>query len=573
MRRLSTTFLAFLLLAGVLAPAVGLGAGTARAADAVPKVVVIVGPSGAATDRYRAEARQAARLARTYTPDVTELYSPNATWPAVRQALQGASVVIYMGHGNGWPSRYRDSLHGTTQNGFGLNPEAGGSDDRHQYFGESVIARQVKLAKDAVVLLNHLCYASGNSEPGLPEGNLDTARQRADNFAAGFIKAGASAVVAEAYASPDHMLRAVLGGRGSVAATWRSAPSANGNVIAFESSRSRGYIGQLDPERAASGFERSIVVRSGLVPDDVRAGARGSALAVGQIDAAALAPSLAAAGLTVHQPFIEGGTSRASAGRYLFNVEFADRDALPKGITASARWDPLDPVTDDPAATDDPDAPPNLGLVVPERIGDVVEPVTMQVSPRAMAAAVTLPEAPGSYRLTLTVHDADGVAFDAATQAAFPALIVRVTGDLDATFVAPERIETAVGAEVSIDPWIGNVGRVAWGNEATDRRSGTAAVRAQRPRVTAQWVAVGGSTAPKQMAAAASAGTAEDLLGAAVAPGDIVRARLALVAPAVPGEYLVLLDVVTPGEGSLVAAGVEPALIRVTVTGVAPERR
>ena len=55
------------------------------------KVVVIVGPAGAATDRYRAQARSAAALARKYTPDVTEIYSPNATWPAVREALQGAA--------------------------------------------------------------------------------------------------------------------------------------------------------------------------------------------------------------------------------------------------------------------------------------------------------------------------------------------------------------------------------------------------------------------------------------------------------------------------------------------------
>ena len=134
---------------------------------------MVVGPSGAATNRYRTEARAAASLARQYTPDVTEIYSPNATWPAVRKALQGASLVIYMGHGNGWPSKYRDSLYPPTQNGFGLNPSPGGNDHTHQYFGEAPIAEDVHLAKNAVVLLNHLCYASGNSEPGLAEGTLE----------------------------------------------------------------------------------------------------------------------------------------------------------------------------------------------------------------------------------------------------------------------------------------------------------------------------------------------------------------------------------------------------------------
>ena len=56
-----------------------------------------------------------------------------------------------MGHGNGWPSRYRDSLYPPTQNGFGLNPSAGGNDHDHQYFGEARVAKSVKLAPDAVV--------------------------------------------------------------------------------------------------------------------------------------------------------------------------------------------------------------------------------------------------------------------------------------------------------------------------------------------------------------------------------------------------------------------------------------
>ena len=71
------------------------------------------------------------------------------------------------------------------------------------------------------MLLNHLCYASGNSEPGVPEGNIDQARQRVDNFAAGFIKAGASAVIAEAQATPNHMLATILRGGKSIEAVGR----------------------------------------------------------------------------------------------------------------------------------------------------------------------------------------------------------------------------------------------------------------------------------------------------------------------------------------------------------------
>jgi hypothetical protein len=52
----------------------------------------------------------------------------------------------------------------------------------------------------------------------------------------------------------------------------------------------------------------------------------------------------------------------------------------------------------------------------------------------------------------------------------------------------------------------------------------------------------------------------------AVAPGAVTRGMLIGTAPAAPGDYLVVLDVVTPELGSLAAKGVLPGLVRVTVT-------
>ena len=217
-KRLLACLFAALLMAGIVVPVVSAAARPA-------KVVIVVGPVGPGmTDRFRAQADEAARIARRYTSDVTVIASPNATWPRVKAALQDASVVVYMGHGNGWPSRYRDDLFPPTQNGFGLNPVAGVSDSRHQYFGEQYVGDQIKLAKNAVVLLHHLCYASGNTEPGLPEGTLAQARLRVDNYAAGFIRAGAAAVSADAYSSPAYMIRSVLQGSRSIDRIWRAAP-------------------------------------------------------------------------------------------------------------------------------------------------------------------------------------------------------------------------------------------------------------------------------------------------------------------------------------------------------------
>jgi hypothetical protein len=587
-----------LLVAGFAVPTV------AAAPAAVPKVVIVVGPAGAATPRYREEARSAAKLARRYTPDVTEIYSPNATWPAVKHALQGASLVIYMGHGNGWPSPYRDALYPPSQNGLGLNPAPDGDDATHQYFGESRIRASIKLAKDAVVLLNHLCYASGNSEPGVPEGTLEVARQRVDNFAAGFIAAGASAVVAEAYASPNHMVRSILGGSRSIESAWRNAPSANDNVMGFESERSRGYVAEMDPAHADSGFERSIVLREGLASSDVLRGARGSRAAAPP-DGRPPIPSLVESGIKLTSPRFGGAVRATETVRFRLSYKIKDRDDLPDRLLASVRWDPLDgtstaapaatatppaaatpvpeptpaasaatpaqpqpaPAQPEPQATPAEPAPPSLDLVVPERLGDVVAPVKVRFTKKAIGFDVAVPSAPGRYRLTVTLHDAEGVAYDAATQAMVPVLIVRVSGDLDAEIVAPATTEFVASTRGTVDLWVANLGRKAWGHEGIRARDRV--TPATFARVVARWVALDEGERAADAAGRATANAAA--LPVALAPGDVVPAALGVVAPSVPGAYLLVLDIVTPEDGSLVASGLEPTIVRVTVVAPPPE--
>ena len=576
MRRVLIAVLASLLIAGLVAPAV---AAAPAQSGAVPKVVVVVGPSGAATNRYRTEARAAATLARRYTPDVTEIYSPNATWPAVRKALQGASLVIYMGHGNGFPSRYRDSLYPPTQNGFGLNPSPGGNDATHQYFGEGPIARDVRLAKNAVVLLNHLCYASGNTEPGLAEGTLSMARQRVDNFAAGFVKAGAAAVIAEAYASPNHMVRTVLGGNRSIETAWRRAPSANGHAFAFESSRSRGYVAQMDPERTSSGFSRSIVLKQGLVSADVLRNARGSrstaAAAVQQpVDAAALVPTLAGTGIQIGVPTYQGSTATGGKINYRIPFKIADRDNLPKKLQASARWDLIEPAVElapaTPEAEPDRAVPevvhPDFGVVTAERLGDVISPAALRIGKGQMTVHVATPATPGKYRLTVWLHDKDGVAYDAVTQAQIPTLIFRVTGDLDAGFDAPAWLDLAPGATVDLTVPVANLGKHTWGHLAfDDPRDPEGSSPAASARMTGAWVALGPLEDPAQVDAANAASVTSAELPAGFELGSVARPKLRLFAPTVPGDYLLIVDILTPEAGSLTARGVEPPIIRVTV--------
>ena len=249
---------------------------SAAAATGDPKVVIIVGATHGATAGYRADADRAYAEAIKYTPNVVKVYSPNATWAKVKAAVVGASIVIYLGHGNGWPSPYTYDAKYTTKDGFGLNATAGAGDYNNKYYGEPYVST-LDLAPNAVVILNHLCYASGNSEPGNPEPTVTVARQRADNYAAGFLKAGASAVIADGHAGSEVYIRATVHdpsvGRGHVAdrcpvgtATWSaSRPRGRPATTVYQ-----------DPITPTTGFYRSLAVQTlGVTTDEVVSGGYG----------------------------------------------------------------------------------------------------------------------------------------------------------------------------------------------------------------------------------------------------------------------------------------------------------
>jgi flagellar hook assembly protein FlgD len=247
---------------GLFVPAVGAAVGD-------PKVVIIVGATHGATAGYRADADVIYTEARKYTSNVVKVYSPNATWAAVQKAAVGASVLVYLGHGNGWPSPYTYDPKYTTKDGFGLNATAGNGDYNNQYYGEPYVAT-LKLAPGAIVILNHLCYASGNSEPGNPEPSVAVARQRADNYAAGFLKAGASAVLAEGHAGAERYMRELLTTHQTLEQMWRTQSIANGNFVNFPSVRTPGATVYQDPATPTSGFWRSLTVKTfGVTTDEV----------------------------------------------------------------------------------------------------------------------------------------------------------------------------------------------------------------------------------------------------------------------------------------------------------------
>jgi hypothetical protein len=241
------------------------------AAAAGMKVVVIVGPAGSSTSKYITSAKRYASQARSYGAAVTEIYSPNATWSKVKSATKGANVLIYLGHGNGYPSPY-GPFSALTKDGFGLNSSAGHGHNNVKYYGEYYVKTYINLAANAVVILNRLCYASGNNEWGAGNPTKAVAIKRVDNFAAGFLRANARAVFAEGIDSASYVLRGIFKTERTIGEIFRSAPSWTGTRdFKFKSVRTSGYTAWMDPY-APSRYYRSVVGKLSLTAASVRGG-------------------------------------------------------------------------------------------------------------------------------------------------------------------------------------------------------------------------------------------------------------------------------------------------------------
>lgn len=246
---------------------VGAFAGPVAGATPRPKVVIVVGPAHSATTKYIAAARQLAAQARSYGAAVSEIYSPNATWARVKAAAQGAKMLIYLGHGNGTPSPYTNRAEST--NGMGLNAAAGRGHANTKYYGSPYID-DIRLAPNAVVILNRLCYASGNNEWGAGNPTLAVATQRVDAYGWSFFRAGARAVFAEGVNSPAYVLAGLFRSSRTIEQIFWSSPNATDRYEReFRSRRTPGMEAVLDPS-APGRYYRSVIGKLDLKATDWR---------------------------------------------------------------------------------------------------------------------------------------------------------------------------------------------------------------------------------------------------------------------------------------------------------------
>ena len=133
----------------------------------------------------------------------------------------------------------------------------------------------------------------------------------------------------------------------------------------------------------------------------------------------------------------------------------------------------------------------------------------------------------------------------------------------------------APGAASGLSVWVTNLGSSAWGTRpisgttnATSRKP-VGAEPATHAELVGTWLPLG-VTDERQVQAAAAASMTSVELPAAFAPRAISQANLSVFAPTAEGDYLLVIDIITPEVGSLAAQGVEPTIVRVHVAEPAP---
>ena len=246
-----------------------IGTGLAPVAEAAapngPKVVIVSGPVGSHNRHYKADANALAKVARKYTKNVVLIKTPNATWPAVKKAAQGASIFVYLGHGNGWPSKYRDTLWPFSQNGLGLDPASGADGSAHVYYGEAQVAAEIRFAPNAVVLLFHLCYASGNTEPGSADRHAGRQEAPGRQLRRGLLRGRGADRDRRCLRLEHPYLSRLFTATASMSKLFHGVPTYHGNDIAWDSFRTTGAKIVMDPTNVATGpYYHSIVYDPGL---------------------------------------------------------------------------------------------------------------------------------------------------------------------------------------------------------------------------------------------------------------------------------------------------------------------
>lgn len=318
------------------------------------KAVFIVGPTNSLTQSNLADAASLADVAESLGMNVVRVFFPHATWANVLANIQGANLVVYMGHGYGWPSKYTNVLTESRQDGMGLNSYDGSGSSTYTYYGANMLRQYVHLAPNAIVFLNHLCYSAGNGEPGMAFPTPDLARQRVDNMASGWLATGAKAVFAygeELFVKTLHSMMDTTSDP-TVSDLFHIASAAHvgeywgwvgANPQQYDSVRTPGATNFLDPDPAHDGWYRAVTGDLTMTASDWRNGPESPVAPTFKNLSASTdgAASLVGSNATLFTPNGDGSTDTVSLNYTVNKETFVDwqvQDSSDNVVRSFTSW-------------------------------------------------------------------------------------------------------------------------------------------------------------------------------------------------------------------------------------------
>jgi hypothetical protein len=194
-----------------------------------PKVVIIVGPTGSGTANNRSQGDEIAAAATALGATVVKVYSPNATWSKVKAAVNGAKIIVYLGHGNGYPNPYSSSYYPDRVDGWGLNRTTTNGDSDNWsttmvYCGEKALlgtltssdglaqrtycsGGPITPAAGFVMIYSNACYAPGANEPQNPDATASEALKHVSYYSRPMV----GGLGASGYFATDHGADTLVG--------------------------------------------------------------------------------------------------------------------------------------------------------------------------------------------------------------------------------------------------------------------------------------------------------------------------------------------------------------------------
>jgi hypothetical protein len=179
------------------------GAAPEPVAAAAPKVAILVGPTAITDSHYHKWAKELKATAEAAGATVDLRYCPTPN--QAKNATSGANVIVYFGHGNGFPNPYSGTEHTAWVNGWGLRDPAKSwnktscTDSVLRYYGEDYLTGKISgygwtgggitPADGFVMVYSNACYAPGAGE-SRPAPSESVALQRVSNYSTPILELG-----------------------------------------------------------------------------------------------------------------------------------------------------------------------------------------------------------------------------------------------------------------------------------------------------------------------------------------------------------------------------------------------